>query len=315
MLFASKNALEMLSVYPLPAWTESSAGRILKGCISVMKAPFSSWFRILAFVAGIVLSLASLAADNGSGADPPPLIFGVLNQQSPIQTAERWNPILRYLQRKTGRRFQLKMGATVELTDAMMGREEFDLIFTNHNFHPGFEGKYAILARWAGKPIHGVIVVPHDSPIRRLTDLRNRAVAFPSADAFVAYVVPTLALRSAGIGVVERFAGNQDGALAQVKARRVDAAAVNSRFLEAFQLRDDFKLRTIHASEGYLEIPVVIHSRVPSALAAEIRATLIGMAADPGAADILKAAKCPGFEAASEQDYDNQRQAYRLIEP
>jgi phosphonate transport system substrate-binding protein len=302
-------------LYYLPAWTESSAGRIMKGCVSVMKAPFGSWFLIVAFASGILLSLDSLAAENGSGADPPPLIFGVLNQQSPIQTAERWNPVLRYLQRKTGRRFQLKMGATVELTDAMMGREEFDLIFTNHNFHPGFDGKYAVLARWAGKPIHGVIVVPHDSPIRRLTDLQDRTVAFPSADAFVAYAVPTLALRSAGVGVVERFAGNQDGALAQVKARRVDAAAVNSRFLEAFPLRDGFRLRTIHASEGYHEIPVVIHPRVPSALAAEIRATLIGMAADPAAADVLKAAKCPGFEAASEQDYDNQRHAYRLIEP
>ena len=41
-------------------------------------------------------------------------MFGVLNQQSPANTAQRWNPILKYLAEATGMQFQLKMGATVQ---------------------------------------------------------------------------------------------------------------------------------------------------------------------------------------------------------
>ena len=73
-----------------------------------------------------------------------PLAFGVLNQQSPALTAERWNPILAYL------------SATSR-------------VFTNHNFQSDFDAiPFKVLARWAGEPIRAVIAVPADSPIRHL---------------------------------------------------------------------------------------------------------------------------------------------------
>lgn len=243
-----------------------------------------------------------------------PLAFGVLNQQSPIQTAERWNPILRYLQQKTGVEFTLKMGSTVEQTDAMMGREEFDLVFTNHNFQARHDGKYAVLARWAGKPIHGVIVVTEDSTIRSINDLQDRMVAFPSPDAFVGYAVPTVALRQAGVNITTRFAGTQEGALAQLKARLVDAAAVNSRYLESYANRTGMHVRPVHLSEAFHEIPIVIHPRVPRRIAEQIRQALLGMSVDPSASPLLRDGRCPGFEMADEHDYDNVRHIYRLIE-
>ena len=61
------------------------------------------------------------------------LTFGVLNQQSPLLTAERWNPIFNYLQQVTGIAFVLRMGQNVQATDATMGGGGFDLVFTNHN--------------------------------------------------------------------------------------------------------------------------------------------------------------------------------------
>ncbi|MBL8490888.1 MAG: hypothetical protein JNM82_08930, partial [Rhodocyclaceae bacterium] len=57
--------------------------------------------RILAL---LLLGLLAVAAR----AEPPrSLAFGVLNQQSPARTAQRWNPILAYLAEATGLRFQL----------------------------------------------------------------------------------------------------------------------------------------------------------------------------------------------------------------
>lgn len=262
-------------------------------------------------VAALGLAQPGWAADV---VETRPLLFGVLNQQSPIQTAEKWNPLLRYLTQKTGIPLQLKMGLTVEQTDAMMGREEFDLVFTNHNFQTEFDGKYRVLARWAGKPIHGVIAVLEDSPVQRIEDLRGRVVAFPSMEAFVGFAVPTVALKAAGVSVIPKMAGNQDGALAQLKARQAHAAAVNSRFLEQYAARENIRYRKIFASEPYHELPVIIHPRVPAAQATALYRALLNMATDPAAAAALRQAGSHGFETAAESDYANVRAIYRAID-
>lgn len=245
--------------------------------------------------------------------DPAPLLFGVLNQQSPIQTARKWNPVLRYLAQKTAIPLQLKMGQTVAQTDAMMGREEFDLVFTNHNFQKEFDGRYKVLVRWAGQPIHGAIVVYEEHPARQLRDLQGRSISFPSAEAFAGYAVPVVALKEAGITVNTRFAGNQEGALAQLKAGQVDAAAVNSRFIAPYAQRENIRYRTIYLSEPYHELPIIIHPRVPAAQASLLQHALLSMHADPDGAAILKEVQFPGFAPASDDDYNNVRAIYRSI--
>ncbi|MDD2685226.1 MAG: phosphate/phosphite/phosphonate ABC transporter substrate-binding protein [Gallionella sp.] len=270
-----------------------------------------SFFKsIFVMILACMMSMAVLAEslDNKSSST---LIFGVLNQQSAIQTAERWNPILRYLTQKTGIPMQLKMGATVELTDAMMGREEFDLVFTNHSFQKEFDGKYRVLVRWEGKPIYGMLVVRDESQIRSLSDLQGQTVAFPSEDAFVAYAVPVGALKKAGIEVTPLFAGNQDGVLAQLKAKQVTAAAVNSRFLETYATSKTLRYRVIYQSEPFHELPILIHPRVSAEMAAALRQALLAMGADPEAVSLWKEGKCQGFEPAGERDYDNVRRLYR----
>ena len=146
--------------------------------------PTSVNVKTLRSLAGLALLMALAMS---AGAQDRPLTFGVLNQQSASLTAERWNPILQYVSTATGIPLQLRMGPTVQDTDAMMGRGELDFVFTNHNFQSEFDGVgYKVIARWSGEPIRGVIVVPTDSPILELRQLAGRRVAFPSRDAFAA---------------------------------------------------------------------------------------------------------------------------------
>ena len=53
--------------------------------------------------------------------------FGVLNQAPAAETAALWNPILAYLEKKTGHSFRFAMGPTVQDTDAATGRGEYAL--------------------------------------------------------------------------------------------------------------------------------------------------------------------------------------------
>jgi phosphonate transport system substrate-binding protein len=260
----------------------------------------------------VTAALVLVAGVGGGRAEQPPLLFGVLNQQSAALTAERWNPILHYVSTAAGVPLRLRMGATVNETNAMMGRGELDLIFTNHNFQTEYDSiGYRVLARWGGDPIRSVVAVVSDSAVTRLEQLAGKKVTFPSRDAFVGYAVPMVALKKAGVQVEEVLAGNQEGAMAQLKARRVEAAAVNSRFLAQYSEREGVRFRPIFTSEPFPELAVVAHPRVTSA--DRIRQALLSMKSDPAARAVLEQAKCPGFEPASEQDYDGVRRIYRQI--
>jgi phosphonate transport system substrate-binding protein len=264
-------------------------------------------------IALLLVGIASGVAGTATAQDKP-LAFGILNQQSPLRTAERWNPILQYVSGVSGVPLQLRMGPTVQDTNAMMGRGELDFVFTNHNFQSEYASiGFIVLARWAGEPIHGVIAVPADSPITALRHLAGRRVAFPSRDAFVAYAVPTLALKEAGVTVEEVMAANQEGALAQLKARRVDAAAVNSRFLTQYAEREGLMFRTVFVSVGFPDLAVIAHPRVPAPTVDKVRRALIGMKSDPNAAAILTQVGFRGFDAATDRDYDSVRRVYRQI--
>jgi phosphonate transport system substrate-binding protein len=241
------------------------------------------------------------------------LVFGILNQQSPQLTAERWNPIFAYLGGVTGYRFQLRMGPNVQATNAMMAKGEFDLVFTNHNFRPEYDGTYKVIARWGNAPIFGVIAVLGGSRFTRLKDLSGLRIAYPSQNAFVAYAVPKAALRRAGIAEKEVLAGNQEGALAQLASGQVEAAAVNSRFLTQYAARTGLRYREIYTSEPYPDLAVLAHPRLTPEQLDRIQAALVGMSTDPKALPLLEANQFPGFFPANEKDYDGVRRAYRAL--
>jgi phosphonate transport system substrate-binding protein len=269
--------------------------------------------RLLAHALATLLLLATIPST--AVAQAPVLSFGVLNQQSPALTAERWNPILHYVGSHAGVTLKLRMGATVQETDAMMGRGEFDVMYTNHNFQTEFDGVgYRVIARWAAEPIRCVVAVPVDSPIQALSALEGKRVAFPSPDAFVGYAVPKVEFKRWGVRVEEVFAGNQEGALAQLKARRVEAAAVNSRFLAQYAERENLRFRQIFTSEAYPDLAVIAHPRLAPDVVEKVRRAFIGMKDDPNAAPILARIKSRGFEPATDRDYDGVRRVYRLIQ-
>lgn len=260
-----------------------------------------------------VLTLATLLLPGaGAAAVGEPLVFGVLNQQSPTLTAERWNPMLEYVGRRSGVALKLAMGATVELTNEMMGRGEFDFVFTNHSFKPEYDRLgLKVMARWGWEPVRAAIAVAADSKLTRLSELHGRSVVFPSRFAFFGYAVPSVALRAAGVDVDESFAANQDGALAQLRAGRADAAAVSSRFLEEYVERKGAAFRTIYLSQPFPDLAVLAHPRLPAATVEAVRRTLVGMTEDAEARAVLAGADCPGFTDAGEEDYAGVRAVYR----
>lgn len=242
------------------------------------------------------------------------LVFGVLNQQNPQLTAQRWGPILAHVSEQAGVTLRLRMGATAQETDAMMGRGEFDFVFTNHNFQPEYDRMgWRVIARWAGEPIRCAIVVPADSPVRDLKELQGRRVAYANPDAFVGYAVPKMLFKAQGVHESEVFAGTQDAALTQLHLRQAEAAAVNSRFLEEYAARSGARFRVLYLSEPYPELAVIAHPRVPRETVERVRRALLDMKDDPQGQAVLARAKSPGFAPAEDGDYEGVRRVYRAV--
>jgi phosphonate transport system substrate-binding protein len=274
---------------------------------------------VLRWFAPLVLATLAVPLPGKAHAAGKAYSFGVVNQRSPVLHAQFWNPILRYVSSNSGVALQLKLAKTAPDHSAMIGRGEFDFIYSNHNFTPANElVGYRVIARPVAAAITGQIVVPAGSPVQVLSQLDGKEVAFPSRAAFVGYYVPMDALLRAGIHVLPMFAGNQEGAMGQLKSGRVRAVAVNSQVMRDYGERERFAYRVIWSSEPFLNIPISAHPSVPPDKVRAVRAALVGMAQDPEGADILAASaglikqEPPhGFVAAGDRDFENYRRFFR----
>ncbi len=247
--------------------------------------------------------------------------FGVLPQRSATLTAQYWNPILDYVGRKSGVTLELGTRKSSQDYSEAEARGEFDFVFSNHIFAPSHAAAaYRPIARMEGKPIYGQIVVPDASSRNSLLELEGREIGFPSKSAFVAYAVPMSALMLAGITVRPVFGGNQEGIMAQIRSGAIPAAGVNSRVMQEYAARENFKYRPVWTSEPYLDLPVAAHPRVPAAAVKAVRSALINMAADVEGLKILQASAAVikqepplGFVPAQDVEYRNQREVYRIL--
>jgi phosphonate transport system substrate-binding protein len=271
------------------------------------------------FLAALAVLLLGVGATTGAHAQAQTLSFGVISQRSPVLTAQYWNPILRYVSGRSGVPLQLKLAKTGTDHAAAVGRGEFDILYSNHNFtRRNQRVGYTVFARPIDATIRGQLVVLASSPIRGLDALVGKEVAFPSNAAFVGYHVPMDALIRNGVNVVPRFAGNQEGAMGQLTSGRAAAASVNSKVMRDFATRENVDYRVIWNSEEFLNIPLSAHPSVPKDKVASVRAAFVAMVGDPEGVRILATSaalirQLPpyGFVVANDAEYENVSRFYR----
>ncbi len=245
--------------------------------------------------------------------------FGVLSQRSAVLTAQYWNPVLDYVQRRTGIALALKLARTAPESNDATERGEYDFVYSNTIFLPKMaQANYQVILRPRTEAITGQIVTLADSPIKRLADLVGREVGFPSQAAFVGYAVPMDQLLRQGIGVTPVFGGNQEGIMGQLKAGRVIAAGVNNQVMKAFASRENFKYRVLWESAPFHNLPISVHPRVPKTIADAVKSAVDGMARDAEGQAILEATaqvvgqQPPyGFLASGPDDYRSYPDFYK----
>lgn len=252
--------------------------------------------------------LLAAAFSSHSRAESHAYSVGVLNQQSVVATAELWNPILHYLGKKSGASFKLAISNTVQETDARMAKGEFDLNFNNHIFYMPVQQEYRPIVQWGGEALSGTLVSLKHKTIR---ELEGKIIAFPSADAFAATVIPWTQLHQEKIRFKPLFTGSQEACMAALAKGLADAASVTPRFSMPYADAHHLKLYVIYESEDFPQIPLLVHNkRVSAELAQRITQTLLAMPIDPEGKKLLDTLKIPPFKPADNSMYTSTRKRY-----
>jgi phosphonate transport system substrate-binding protein len=245
--------------------------------------------------------------------------FSPVNQYDINLTAAYWNPIIAYVSEKSGVKLNLKIGRTSADTTSYVLAKEVEFVFSNHLFSPEREQLgWKVFGRRNTPPVQGQIVVPVDSPITSVDQLKGQEVAFAGPEAFVVYKVPYSHLLAKNIDVKVVFAGNQNASLAQLFAGKVVASGANSQLLDGYSKREGKKFRVLWSSEPFQDLALMASSKVPEADVRKVASAFIDMYKDPKGRDILhQASKEVGlpndayFVPASAADYASYKRFYQ----
>lgn len=276
-----------------------------------------------AAMAGLFSLATGLVAPSAWAQEPHVYQFSPVNQYGIQLTAAYWNPILNYVNEKSGVKLALKIGRTSADTTAYVLANEVEFVFSNHLFTPEREKLgWKVLARRNAPPVHGQIVVPVESPITDLSQLANLDVGFPGPEATVAYKLTYAQLINRNIPVNVVFGGNMDGAFAQLVSGKVKAVGANSQLVENYSAREGRQFRVLWSSEPMHDLALMSASKVPEKDRKAVADAFVGMSKDPKGREILHAAaqavgqkSDAGFVASDGSEYDSYRRFHRSAPP
>lgn len=265
-----------------------------------------------------ILAANVLIASSASAAARPCYNFSPVNQFSVQISASFWNPIISYVAARSGVCMKLKLGRTSADTTSFVLAREVDFAFTNHLFSPDREKMgWTVFGRRNAPPLRAQIVVPADSPIKRLEQLAGSAVAFPGPEALIAYKAPYAQLLREQIPVNVVFAGNQDAAFTQLFAGMVKAVGANSQLAANWRGREGDAFRVLWSSAPFNDLALMASPRVPAAQVRAVAHAFLTMHNDPVGKRVLAesgalihAPDPLSFVPATQADYASYRAFY-----
>ncbi len=228
------------------------------------------------FVAGLIA--AGLAfGDSGVVAQNQQVIhFGVLPVNQPETMAKRFEPLIDYLNKETGYRFELKTyptsGESGGYTEAVRNLVSGDTPFSylapvtiSQARHHDAAIEPVVCAVRGGSPTYvGQIAVRTDSDIQRPEDLVGRRVIGASPSSTSGNLMPSGMLISKGIDkssfAAMDFAGGHDKAAKAVLEGRYDAAWINDKNFQKFKNQGS-GLRPVWIHDPVPEFPIAVNTR------------------------------------------------------
>lgn len=236
--------------------------------------------------------------------------MGVVPQQSPSKMLRIWEPILRYVRKRTGYHLVFRTAPDIPTFEHRLANGEYQFAYMNPYHFTVFSREisgYRAIAKAKNKKIRGVLVVRKESPIQNLSDLQGRELAFPAPAAFAASVLPRAHLDNAKVDFDPQYVSSHDSVYKAV-ARGLYVAG--GGVMRTFKTTDPSireQLRVMWTTPGYTPHAIAAHSSVNPTVRLAVQEALMELSDDQTLRSVLKSMGVKGFVAAVDSEWDDVR--------
>lgn len=247
--------------------------------------------------------------------------FGVTNVETVMTTAAQWNPVLAWIEKRTGIALTLQMGMRAEETQARLMRGEYDF-FLGYPFlqdGPRQQLGFHVLLKAKDVINSSAIVVQDRTSIRTLADLNGQELWIPHENAFIAHTVPMAMLLEKGVRVRLQSVANQESLVTAFKLGKVQAAALNMGMFKRAMANKEDAYRVLWHSPPLPSLPIGVQQSVPLGVAERVQAAFVDMVNDAEGKQILESLnrrmglKLSGWELATDAEYQFAIDSYQQV--
>ncbi len=258
-------------------------------------------------VIGFLLALSCLLPNlaMAAPATEPTFSFSVAPQFERRKLFSIWQPIVDELQRRTGLRLELVTSLSVGEYDNDVKNGRYDFIYVNPYMVPLVDKRpgYLPLIR-DGAPLHGILVVRQDSPLKQVSDLNGRTLAVPSMSALGASLLLRAELdRDFQVKTRPIIAKTHSSVFIHVVNGLADAGGSVQKALAEQDERIRSRLRMLHRTRDVPSHPIAAHQRVPLKVREQIRQAFLDMSNDPEGRRLLDEVPMRQAIATRAEDY------------
>ena len=280
--------------------------------------------RKLSTITGVVALLLVLAGCSGSGGqgpeaeqadDPNVLRVGVVPNQNPESVESNYKPFGDYLSKQLGREVELTVPTSYNAVVEAMVNDKLDLAYFGGLSYVQARNRADVVPlvteinpRTGDTTYHSVIIVPSDSDIQDVSELKGKDFAFGSVSSTSGSLYPAIMLRDAGIDYRKdlgnfNYTNGHDATAQAVANGQVDGGGLEDRILYDLEDKgtiDENSVRVIDESDPIEGYPWVVRDALPDDLKKDIAQAFLDLD-DP---DLLKLLRAEGYDRVQAEDYN-----------
>jgi phosphonate transport system substrate-binding protein len=232
--------------------------------------------------------------------------IAIVPQFASTQVYRDWSPLLTLLEQKTGLHFKLKVYDEFPGFENDFSRGVPDLVFLNP-YHMVIAQKkqgYRPLVRDSGI-LSGILLVKQDGSIKKLKDLQEKSIAFPTPNALAASLyIRALLTKKIHIKFNPVYVNGHQNVYRQILLDNVAAGGGTIRTLEKEPEAIRAQLKILYTTPDMASHPLAANPRVSVSAGNRISAALIAMSHEEEGKKLLTAILMPNPVAADyKRDY------------
>ena len=290
-----------------------------------MKLPLVSLCICIAILAGCNDKEVPPVAKQPSG---KPLVIGLIPEQNIFRQMERYGPLAKYLQQRTGYHIKLEVlpryGNIIDnfLSKGMDGAFFGSFTYTLAHAKIGVK----VIARPQNldgiSTYHGLIFVRKDSGIKTAGDMRGKRFAFVDKATTAGYLLPLEYFHENGIADYRSyfsetyFTGTHEDAIYDVLNRKADIGAAKNTIFEMLAQADKRLGKDLVILERSPDVPensLALRGDISDEVREKLKQALLNMHTDPEGKKVLEGFGARKFIETKEDDFEPVRRYAKEI--